>query len=80
MVSQIKRSYITKVTHFSTQMFAKSVVKDYARDQGWNDTHTGGYNPQANRHCEARIGKIKKSFRKMLLTATQGKSGWQYRI
>ena len=45
---------------------------DYARDKGWVDSHTGGYNPNGNSVAERRIGMLNQSVRTMLLCATGG--------
>jgi hypothetical protein len=47
-------------------------VEVYARQQGWLDTHTGGYNPNANAKAEVRIGMLKSRVRVLLLACTGG--------
>ena len=47
-------------------------VEVYARQQGWKDTHTGGYNPNANAKAEVRIGMLKQRVRVLLLACTGG--------
>ena len=34
-------------------------VEEYVRQMGWKDTHTGGYEPNANAKAEVRIGMLK---------------------
>ena len=52
----------------------RSHVSDYARDSGWVNTRTGGYNPNGNSIVERRIGMLNQSVRTMLLCATGGLS------
>ena len=47
-------------------------VEVHARQQGWKDTHTGGYNPNANAKAEVRIGMLKQRVRVLLLACTGG--------
>ena len=58
--------------HHDDDKSFRSHVGDYARDQGWADTHTGGYNPNGNSVAERRIGMLNQSVRTMLLCATGG--------
>ena len=52
----------------------RGVVSEYATERGWRDTHTGGYNPNANSLAERRIGMLHQMFRTvcscLLLVAT----------
>ena len=50
----------------------RGVVSEYATERGWRDTHTGGYNPNANSLAERRIGMLHQLFRTVLLAATGG--------
>ena len=50
----------------------RGAVEVYARQQGWLDTHTGGYNPNANAKAEVRIGMLKSRVRVLLLACTGG--------
>ena len=47
-------------------------VEECARQRGWKDidTHTGGYNPNANAKAEVRIGIMKQRVRVLLLAGT----------
>ena len=62
------------VSHFYHDNDAsfRGVVSDYARDKGWVDTHTGGYDPNCNSIVERRIGMLNQLFRIILLCATGG--------
>ena len=62
---------ITEFHHDDDQSF-RGCIADYARDRGWKDTHTGGYNPNNNSVCERRIGMLNQLFRVLLLCATGG--------
>jgi hypothetical protein len=50
----------------------RGVVSEYATERGWRDTHTRGYNPNANSLAERRIGMLHQMFRTVLLYATGG--------
>ena len=58
--------------HHDDDKSFRSHVGDYARDQGWADTHTGGYNPNGNSVAERRIGMLNQAVRTVLLCATGG--------
>jgi hypothetical protein len=57
--------------HDDDQSF-RGCIAEYAREKGWIDTHTGGYNPNNNSICERRIGMLNQLFRILLLCATGG--------
>ena len=58
--------------HHDDDKSFRSHVGEYARANGWADTHTGGYNPNGNSVAERRIGMLNQSVRTMLLCATGG--------
>jgi hypothetical protein len=60
--------------HHDDDSSFQSVVKDYAQEQGWKDTDTGGngYNPNGNALAERRIGSLNMLVRIYLLVATGG--------
>ena len=58
--------------HHDDDSSFQSVVKDYAQEQGWKDTDTGGYNPNGNALAERRIGSLNMLVRVYLLVATGG--------
>jgi hypothetical protein len=58
--------------HHDDDKSFRSHVGEYARANGWVDTHTGGYNPNGNSVAERRIGMLNQSVRTMLLCATGG--------
>ena len=47
--------------HHDDDKSFRSHVGEYARDNGWADTHTGGYNPNGNSVAERRIGMLNQS-------------------
>ena len=51
----------------------RGVVEEHATTQGWHDTNTGGYMPNANSVVERRIGMLNQVFRCVLLVATGGR-------
>jgi hypothetical protein len=63
---------ISRFHHDDDKSF-RGVVEKYVREKGWLDTHTGGYNPNANAKAEVRIGMLKQQMRVQLLCATGGK-------
>ena len=58
--------------HHDDDKSFRSHVGEYARSNGWVDTHTGGYNPNGNSVAERRIGMLNQSIRTMLLCAAGG--------
>ena len=58
--------------HHDDDKSFRSRVGEYARANGWVDTHTGGYNPNGNSVAERRIGMLNQSVMTMLLCATGG--------
>ena len=50
----------------------QSHVVEYAMEQGWQDSTTGGYNPNGNALAERRIGMLNALVRVYLLVATGG--------
>ena len=60
--------------HHDDDKSFRGVVERYIRSRGWRDTHTGGYNPNANAKAEVRIGMLKQLFRVALLCATGGQA------
>jgi len=68
--------HVTKFHHDNDASFM-SVVSDYARDSGWVDTHTGGYDPNCNSIVERRIGMLNQLFRVILLCATGGQTYYE---
>ena len=62
---------IVSIHHDDDKSF-RGEVEVYAREKGWVNTHTGGYNPNANSKCERRIGMLQQLFRVVLLVATGG--------
>ena len=62
---------IARFHHDDDKSF-RGVVEEYARQQGWLDTHTGGYNPNANAKAEVMIGMLKQRVRVLLLACTGG--------
>ena len=63
---------ISRFHHDDDKAF-RGVVEKYAREKGWHDTHTGGYNPNANAKPEVRIGMLKQQMRVQLLCCTGGR-------
>ena len=47
--------------HHDDDKSFRSHVGEHARANGWDDTHTGGYNPNGNSVAERRIGMLKTS-------------------
>jgi len=62
---------IVSIHHDDDKSF-RGEVEGYALEKGWVNTHTGGYNPNANSKCERRIGMLQQLFRVVLLVATGG--------
>jgi hypothetical protein len=62
---------IVSIHHDDDKSF-RGEVEAYAIEQGWADTHTGGYNPNANSKVERRIGMLQQQFRVILLACTGG--------
>ena len=62
---------IARFQHDVDQSF-RGPVEEYARQGDWEDTHTGGYNPNANAKAEIRIGLRKQRVRVWLLACTGG--------
>ena len=62
---------IVSIYHDDDKSF-RGELEEYAREKGWHDSHTGGYNPKANSKCERRIGMLQQLFRVVLLVATGG--------
>jgi hypothetical protein len=64
----------TKITewHHDNGTEFKGVLYDWVREQGWDDTHTGGYRPNSNSFSERRIGMLHQTLRVLLLRATGG--------
>jgi hypothetical protein len=60
--------------HHDDDKSFRGVVERYIRSRGWRDTHTGGYNPNANAKAKVRIGMLKQLFRVALLCATGGQA------
>jgi hypothetical protein len=58
--------------HHDDDKAYRGVVEAHVRAQGWKDTHTGGYNPNANAKAEVRIGMLKQLFKVVLLCCTGG--------
>jgi hypothetical protein len=58
--------------HHDDDKSFRSHVSEYARERGWIDTHTGGYNPNGNSLAERRIGMFNQLVRTYLLCATGG--------
>ena len=58
--------------HHDDDTSFRSCVEEYARERGWSDTHTGGYNPNGNSLAERRIGMFNQLVRTFLLCATGG--------
>ena len=58
--------------HHDDDKSFRSHVGEYARERGWIDTHTGGYNPNSNSVAERRIGMLNQLVRTFLLCATGG--------
>ena len=65
------KAAIARFHHDDDKSF-RGPVEEYARQRGWEDTHTGGYNPNSNAQPEVRIGMLKQLFRVVLLCATGG--------
>ena len=66
-----KAEPIARFHHDDDKSF-RGPVEEYARQKGWLDTHTGGYNPNANAKAEVRIGMLKQRVRVLLLACTGG--------
>ena len=66
-----KAEPIARFHHDDDKSF-RGPVEEYARQRGWEDTHTGGYNPNANAKAEVRIGMLKQRVRVLLLACTGG--------
>ena len=66
-----KAEPVVRLHHDDDKAF-RGCVAEYAREQKWLDTHTGGYNPNANAKAEVRIGMLKQIMRVVLLAATGG--------
>ena len=58
--------------HHDDDKSFRGPVEEYVQSQGWADTHTGGYRPNANSLVERRVGMLHQSFRTLLLRATGG--------
>ena len=58
--------------HHDNDQGFRGVVAAYGVEKGWEDTHTGGYDPNANSIVERRIGMLNQVFRVLLLSATGG--------
>ena len=63
--------HLKEIHHDDDKSF-RGEVEAYATERGWANTHTGGYNPNANSKCERRIGMLQQLFRVVLLVATGG--------
>jgi hypothetical protein len=62
---------IVSIHHDDDKSF-RGEVETHAREKGWENTHTGGYRPNANSKCERRIGMLQQLFRVVLLVAARG--------
>ena len=62
---------LVSIHHDDDKSF-RGEVEAYATKKGWSNTHTGGYNPNANSKCERRIGMLQQLFRVVLLVSTGG--------
>ena len=60
-----KAEPIARFHHDDDKSF-RGPVEEYARQRGWEDTHTGGYNPNANAKAEVRIGMMKQRVRVLI--------------
>ena len=59
--------------HHDDDKSFRGLVAEYGVSQGWKDTDTGGYRPNANSIVERRIGMLNQVFRCLLLVATGGR-------
>ena len=63
--------------HHDDDKSFRGPVEQYVQSQGWADTHTGGYRPNANSLVERRVGMLHQSFRTLLLRATGGNTYYE---
>ena len=63
--------------HHDDDKSFRGPVEEYVQSQGWADTHTGGYRPNANSLVERRVGMLHQSFRTLLLRATGGNTYYE---
>jgi len=63
--------------HHDDDKSFRGVVEEYARERGWVDTNTGGYDPNCNSIVERRIGMLNQLFRILLLCATGGNTYYE---
>jgi len=68
--------HITEFHHDNDASF-RGAVAEYAREKGWIDTHTGGYDPNCNSIVERRIGMLNQLFRTLLLCAIGGNTNYK---